>query len=152
MKVKQNTDTLRSVSAKIAETVFLSGLKIVLVIAVIFLAGVIGLAIWHSAWWLLLLIPYLPAVVIISVFVKLFRYAIRLMYPRTLNREEQKALQSYVNKLLRVSEHAKTPVFILFFRIGWDVIRKRQNGYLQEIMSDSTTLKSDYEKLRLLFE
>jgi len=104
-----------------------------------------------SAWWWLLVIPTLlllfAGVIICFVVARI----LSLVRP-TISKGQTKAVSLFVDKLERVSETLGMPVFMVFFQIMRDVIRPRDQTFIQGVTKDGTTLHTDYITLHKEFK
>lgn len=103
-----------------------------------------------SAWWWLFAVPVFSAVILGIFGLLIARLVIGIITPK-LSRPQQSAVADFVDKLERVAERAQTPPFWIVFKVIRDVIWPRNTTFIQDMAQDSTSLKSDYEKLLKVF-
>ncbi len=104
----------------------------------------------HSLWWILeaILISW---AVIFAIAAMIIVVVLRRFTPRQTSRQK-KAVQSFADKLQRVSETIGISRFTLLFRIVRDVIHPPEQSYIKQIALDSTTLHTDFMELQKIFE
>lgn len=148
--MNSSISVIRAVAGEIAHRIYLPILIVALIIAVI----LVGLVIWLatiSLWWLLLGIPVLIAIVIGSAVLIIVRIIIATVIPAQ-TKSQQKEVKQFTDKLLSVSEVTQTPKFILLFRVVKDVLAPKKAGYVESVISDTMSLRKDFNELRRSFE
>lgn len=108
------------------------------------------LALSWSGWWLLLG-GVIPLTIIALIVTGGLWYVSGKLLPRRLSGEERRAIAAFGSKLFGVVERGKTPYPLLIVLIGKDVLRKRESGFVRDVISDSRSLKSDFDRIRALF-
>jgi hypothetical protein len=114
---------------------------------------VVGIAIWLttvSIWWWFLAAPVLGAALLGVIVLVVASWLLRLVAPQ-LTVKQNEAVIGFVDKLERVAENLQTPMFIIVFRVVRDVVRPREQTFIQTVAQDSTTLHTDFAKLQKLF-
>jgi hypothetical protein len=129
-------------------------LKSLLLVVGVGLTIVLLLAIWLTTvniWWWLLLVPVIVVVcAAVTIYVAL-RLIITVLSP-ILTKPQRTAVSDFVDKLERVTDNLQTPMFIIIFRVLRDVVLKRRQTYMLDVVNDSTTLHSDFIRLQRNFE
>ncbi len=136
---------IRAIATELAYRVY----KPIVVTAII--VGVISLSlmVWlvmMSAWWLFLAVPVFFALVVVALLLVFTGITIRIVSPRP-NREQKKQVADFVNKIQGLSEITATPKLFLLFRVIRDVMVPSRTGYVQGLISDTTSLKKDFTSL-----
>ena len=140
----------RAVSSEFASRI-LKPLQLGGVIGCIVLLSVGGYLISISAWWWLLQISIIIFSLLIAFAIVISRFVLRALTP-TLTKVQKKGTRQFVDKMQRVSDSIGTPKLIILFRIVRDSLQKRENGFIQTISNDTSSLSGDFVKLRRLFE
>jgi hypothetical protein len=141
---------VRAVAGDIANRVYIPILIITIVIMVI----LIGLVIWLSTislWWLLLLIPVLIAVVIAGTILTVTRIILAILTPPQ-TKTQRKEVKKFTDKILAVSELTQTPKFILLFRVVRDALSPKKANYIESLVSETVSLRQDFNDLQRSFE
>jgi hypothetical protein len=141
---------VRAVGGEIANRIYLPILIIVIVLTTI----LIGLVIWLSTislWWLVLLIPILIAVVIAGTILTVTRIILATLTPPQ-TKKQRKEVKKFTDKILAVSELTQTPKFILLFRVVRDALAPKKAGYVESLVSETVSLRQDFNDLRRSFE
>ncbi len=127
--------------------------SIVIVFGVIALISLI-LTVWLatiSAWWLLLLLPFLIFTMLGFLAGLAARVVIKTLRPE-LTRSQKTDVGNFVDKLERVAENIQTPMFIIVFRVVRDIIRPGERTFVRSVAKDSTTLHKDFSELEQNFK
>jgi len=66
--------------------------------------------------------------------------------------DQKRAVESFVDKMERVSEHLQTPQLVIVFRVLRDMFRPRQDSFIKRVAEDSKTLAPDFKRLQALFD
>lgn len=103
-----------------------------------------------SHWWWLLAIPVFVIGLIGTIIWIIVRFIVNQISPK-LNTEQRVATKKFINKLKFVVETAQTPYPIIIFFVIKDIITHKENGIIQEMVTQSKTLRPDYEELKKLF-
>lgn len=119
------------------------------IVAVATLAIALGLTTVNIWWWLLAVPVILSSLLLFAVYV-IAALAIKMFRP-TLTEMQAKAVKDFVDKLERVAEHIQTPMFMIAFRVIWDIIRPSRRTFIQSATEDSTTLHKDLLALQQKF-
>jgi hypothetical protein len=141
---------IRAVAGEIAHRVYVP----ILIIVIVLTAILIGLVLWLSTislWWLLLLIPVLIAVVIAGTILTVTRIILATLTPSQ-TKKQRKEVKKFTDKILAVSELTQTPKFILLFRVVRDALAPKKAGYVESLVSETVSLRQDFNDLRRSFE
>jgi len=141
---------IRAVAGEITNRIYLP----ILITAIVIAALLTGLVIWlttMNAWWLLLAIPLVIAILIVGALLIIVRIIIAAVTPSQ-NKTQRKEVKAFTDKLLNLSEITQTPKFILLFRIAKDVLSSNKSHYVESVISDTASLRSDFTALRRSFE
>ena len=68
-----------------------------------------------------------------------------------MTKTETVTVKAFVGKLLGLAEVRSTPLPLVAFYIGKDVVRRRKSAYLTEIIQSSSTLRGDFERIVDMF-
>ena len=147
--MKSSLLAIRSIGAAFANRLFYP----ILAIGIVGTVVVIGLIAWLATlneWWWLLAVPVLVVACVGIGVLTVAKLVINSVTPPQ-STVQKKASQQFVDKLLRLSETAQTPKFILFFRIVKDVAAPTENGLIGTLSHDTASLRRDFKELRELF-
>lgn len=133
------------VERKLRQVLLLSGG--VLVVSMLIAAWLANL----SLWWLLVWVPLFFLLLLWGVLFVAGRFVLRLLRPDQ-TQVQTKAVSTFVDKMMGVAEQAQTPLPMIAFRIFWDVFVTKKRAYLQSVISDSASLRTDYAALRKQYE
>lgn len=142
--------TIRAVSTEFARRIYM---PIVITVGVILLV-LICVLIWLvtvSGWWWLALAPLLvvsTAFTIIALFIGLL---INVLRPDQ-TKQQSKEVRAFVDTLQEASETIQTPKFILLLRLAKDAISPSERGFVREISTRSSSLKSGFQKILASFK
>jgi hypothetical protein len=143
---------LRAITAILFQRIFKPVAWIGVGILVVLFALVIYLGDWvHPAWFLLFII-LIPLAFIATAIALALWYLSRRLLPRPLSSSERGILLSFADKILKIVEVRATPVPLLVAMIAKDVIRGRNSSYIEELVRDSSSLKSDFQTAKRMFE
>lgn len=148
--MKPQIDLIRAVGSEFARRKLRPIIIIFSFVAVAVIAGAVWL-INISAWWWLLAVPAMVAVLLGLTVLYLARVVVKALRPR-LTKTQAKAVSEFVGKMERTAEALQTPMFIIVFRVVWDVIRSPEKSYIATVAEDSTTLSKDLIGLQKLFK
>lgn len=105
----------------------------------------------QSEWWLVMFTPILFIVFICTILLIAAWYVLHT-FSVDVTATQKKLVSDFVDKLTRVSEVAKTPTFILLFRVIRDVVRpSRRTSFVISMTQDSSTLHKDFITLQKNF-
>src|SRR5687767_11927873 len=144
-------DVLRAIGSE-----FISRkLKPVLLVADIFALIIMIAAVWLttlSVWWWLLAGP-----VLILTMIGLFAFlAVRKILTKLspkLDKSQKTSVKRFVDKVERVAENLQTPIFVIVFRVIYDILRpSRKYVYIKTLIVDSSTLREDFLGLQRKFK
>lgn len=109
------------------------------------------LAILYSNWWLLGLIVIIPLGLIVFVAGLLIGLLAKRLEPRRLEKSDRVQIKSFTDKIIRLVEVRATPLPVVVFLIAKDVVRGRRSSYIEGLLSDSSSLKGDFERIVGMF-
>ena len=142
---------LRAITFTTFRKLFIPAVWIVASFIALLLVATILLAIYFSPWWLLLLVLVVPLALVATI-VGLLLWAIAArMRPRQLTGEESAKINDFTGKITRIAETRATPVPIIVFLIAKDVARGQKSRYVENLINDSTSLKSDFAEIAAMF-
>lgn len=96
-----------------------------------------------SSWWWLLFIPVVMAICIgLAVFV-IVKLVVRSITPPQ-TRQQKQAAKQFVDKIQTIAEATQTPKVVLLFRIVRDIAAPRESGFIGNLTSTTSSLKSDF--------
>lgn len=101
-----------------------------------------------SVWWWLLLIVIWPPTVIVLIIAGLMWLITSRLLPRKFNRQEQRRITNFTDKLFGVAETPRTPYPLLLVLVGKDIVRGRQSQFITETIQNSKSLRTEYEEIR----
>ena len=141
----------RALTAHIAQRVFVIAVIIVVVSFVILLAVIWALAHFVSAWWWLLLVPFLFIFGILSLLGLFIRFIILRIYSQRLRPEQKKALGDFMEKVQGLIEARGTPPQLFILITIKDLVLHRDITTIKKLIRDSSSLKRDFSELERLF-
>lgn len=105
-----------------------------------------------SMWWLIFLIVLVPATLVIAAIAWLLWKISESVAPRKITKNEKKDINEFIDSLLGIWEVKSTPMPLVAFLIGKDLIRRRKSTYIEEIVNNSRSLKTDFAQIAKMFE
>jgi hypothetical protein len=148
--MKPNIVVIRAITVEFARQFIQPFVWIVLGI-IVFLLLITGvLAFTVSQWWWLLAIPIIAIGLIGATIWIIVRLIAKRISPQ-LNTQQKVAVRQFIDKLRFVVETARTPYPIIVLIVIKDLITRKENGIIQEMATQSKTLRPDFEELRKLF-
>lgn len=145
--VKPKINVFRALSKVVAKKAILFFLVIDSVILTLMFISICLLVYLFSPWWWLLLIIYIPLFIISAALYLIARLIAHRLYPAPLTREQNRHLQDFTDKIIRLLETRG---------IGWwwfaalcvrDLLLYRELRTLKNLLADATSLKSDFDAL-----
>lgn len=103
-----------------------------------------------SAWWWLLAVPIFVLILVAMLLVTAAGVIIRVVSPKPTKTQKAQVSQ-FVDKLQRLSEITATPKAFILFRSIKDAVSPSRNGYVQSIVTDSTSLQKDFKEILASF-
>lgn len=114
----------------------------------------VGLGGWLTTlnvwWWLLETVFLMLAIAYLIITVAVWTI-IKLVRP-DMTKSQRTAVGNYVDKLQRVADNVQTPQPVLLFRVVRDVVRPRQDGFIETVSRDSKGLAPDFVSLIRKFQ
>ena len=142
--------TIRAIGAEFANQLWLPVVLLASGIGILLIALVWWLSVAVSSWWLLLGFPVVIALSVAAALLTVFKFVIRFISPVT-TKQQRLATKGFVDKLSQIAEVAGTPKFILLFQIVRDIAAPKENGLIGDLVTNTSSLKGDFQKLRTLF-
>ena len=136
---------VRAISAEFAKRIYMPVLLILAVSALV----LIGLLIWFvsmSAWWWLALAPVLVVSFVLTIAAVLVGFLLSLLNPRQ-TKAQQTKVKSFVDAIQNSSDAIQTPKFIILFRLVKDTISPGERGFVKELSSNATTLRTGFQEI-----
>ncbi len=123
-----------------------AAILVLLWILVIYLGG------WVDPWWFLLFFILMPLTLVATALSAALWFLSNKLLPRKLAKQEREQLLTVTDKVIRVAEVRATPPPLMAFLIAKDVIRGRKSSYLEGIIVDTSSLRTDIASIRTMFE
>ena len=142
---------LRAISAVFLRRILRFVFIVVGLVLVLLYGTVTYFAIEYSLWALLILAILLPITLVVLVLSLLLWSVTSQIVPRQLTKQEGKQILEFTDKISGVIERGKTPYPIAAILIIKDVIRKRDSKFLQNLITDSKSLRGDFSAIKKLF-
>lgn len=140
--MKSSLLAIRSIGTEFANRLFYP----VVITGVVAAAALTGLVFWlttFSSWWWLLFIPVVMAICVgLAVFI-IIKLVIRSITPSQ-TRQQKQAAKQFVDKVQTVAEATQTPKVVLLFRIVRDIAAPKEGGFIGNLATTTTSLKSDF--------
>jgi len=133
---------IRAIAAEFAHRIFVPVVITIGIISVVLIVVMVWL-LTISAWWLLLAIPLFVVIFVGGLVLAIVGIGIRFVNPGT-TKAQKKTVSSFVDKIQRLSDVTQTPKIILLFRAIRDVARPSKGGFVQSVITDSTSLQKDF--------
>lgn len=149
-----NADTHIKVTRAVGSEFVRRKLSGVTTIIAILSALFLGLGIWLttiSTWWWILLVIIIAWILLGTILLVIAWFAVRILRPQ-MNMDQRSGVNSFVDKIERVSETVQITPFMIFFRILKDMLFPSEKPFIRQISDDSTSLHSDYRGLANLFK
>ncbi|MES2876638.1 MAG: hypothetical protein V4678_04175 [Patescibacteria group bacterium] len=109
------------------------------------------LAYFFTAWWWLLVVPFAAVLFVFLIIRFIITLLVRRIHAERLRSDQRAALDSFVGKLERLIEARGTPpIFFVLISIK-DLLIHRDITTIKELISDTTSLRRDYQELEKLF-
>lgn len=148
--MKSNSNVIRALTVEFTRQ-FIRPFVLAAIGILMGLLLVIGvLAFTVSHWWWLLAIP----VVIIGLIGVIIWWIVRLIASRIspdLDADQTIAIRKFIDKLKFVIETVRTPYPIIIFYVVRDIILRKEDGFIKEMIMQSKSLRPDYEELKKMF-
>lgn len=142
---------LRAITATVFQRVYRPLVWIIGGILTLLCVSIIALMYYATPWWGIAFIILIPIILLFgTVSIILWLLSQRLL-PRRLMHSERQQILEFSDKLLRVAELRATPLPVIVGLIAKDLIRGKKSSYLEGIIADSGSLKSEFTKIRDLF-
>ena len=109
------------------------------------------LALQFSPWWWLLTIPVVILTSIMVTIWLLVRFIIARLSPK-LNDTQRDITVRFASKAQIVTGTLTTPYFLIVFYVIRDVVLRRNFEFIEVLATDTTVLRSDFEKLQKTFQ
>lgn len=149
--MKTHVFTARAIASEFA----LSFIKpVTAVLAVILIAVILVawfLSVQFSAWWWLLALPFGIIGTLLGSAL-LVAWAIVLVIRPNLTSVQRRAVRDFMDKVSGLNEAARTPYPLLVARIALDFVIHRDGRYVRGLISDSKSLKGEYQAIQKYFE
>ncbi len=140
----------------IAGTTFRRVFKpLAIVIGVVFALLYIGLFLLASnvsVWWLIFLVILIPITLFVVVILLVVWKLSGLISPRKLDKSEKAEINKFTDSLIEVWEVKSTPMPVVAFMVGKDLLSKRKSAYVEKFVNSSASLKTDFSKIVSLFD
>ncbi|MGO3702160.1 MAG: hypothetical protein ACTJG2_03175 [Candidatus Saccharimonadales bacterium] len=151
MSAATATRTLRALSAFIGRRTLRAAGGIALIIMLLLFAGIWLLAAQVSGWWWILALPLSVASFVLFVLYSLLRFLLLRLYPKQFTKEQTHALKGFVEKLTQLNDARATSPFMFVTVTLWELVRYREIRTLRALISNSSSLKPDFERLTRFF-
>ena len=122
------------------------------IILVALWAGMLALVIFVNPWWWLMTVILLPVTLGLTLFATLLFALTKRLVPRKLTGEESAKVHHFTSTLLGLAEVRATPLPILAFLIGKDILRGRQSSFIESTISDAKGLRGQFDAIRNMFK
>ena len=124
-------------------------------IGAIIILALYALVVWLATTvspilWLLLII-LIPLTIVAGAITAGLFVASRAIMPRNLTRAERQTITGFGNSLFGLLERGRVPYPLVLVMIGKDVLRRRESTFLKEVINDTSSLKSDFSRIRDMF-
>lgn len=100
-----------------------------------------------AAWWLLLFL-LVPSVIVVGGLALAAWVITGILSPRKLSLTEARSVRDFTGKVMQVAETARTPLPLLGAQLAKDIVIHRDPRLVRQLIAESASLKSDYQKLR----
>lgn len=141
----------RAFTAYVAQRVIRLATQIAVLI---FVASVVASALlvyFFSPWWWLLAVPFAVLLIMFLVVRIILGFIIRRIYPSKFTATQATDLKSFVDKIQSLLEARATPPWVFVAVSIKDLLLHRDVVTIKAIITDTSSLKSDYKALEKLF-
>lgn len=145
--VKPKINVLRALSSVVAKKAIFFFLIIDSFILTLMFISICLLVYFFSPWWWLLLIIYIPLFVASIIIYLIAAFIASRLYPAPLAREDRRHLQEFTDKILRLLETRGMSWWVFAALCVRDLLLYRELRTLKSLLTDTTSLKSDFEAL-----
>jgi hypothetical protein len=143
---------LRAITATVFQRVYRPVIWVVSALLVVIFVIVALLAALYTPWWLVALLIIIPLGLVFTLIATVLWIASKKLLPRSIDRTERKQITEFSDKIMRVVEVRATPFPVMAAFIAKDIVRGKKSNYIEGIIDDSKTLKSDFTAIKALFE
>jgi hypothetical protein len=136
---------IRAIATEFAARIY----RPVVWIASISLVVVLGVLIWLttlSGWWWVALVPVIFAALLFAILATIAGVLISLLKPQQ-NKEQRTKVKAFVDAIQGSSEALSTPKFIVLFRLVKDTITPSEKGFVRELSSNASTLRTGFQEI-----
>lgn len=141
----------RALTVTIARRIITLATWIALTIFVVILLICWALAYFFSPWWWLLIIPFILLLIIFFVVRLILMFIVKRIYGDTLTKQQRTALNEFTDKIWGLLEARSTPIPIIVLISIKDILFHQDITTIKGFISDTVSLRSDYEALEKLF-
>jgi len=141
----------RALTAHIAKRFVRLATIIVFVIFIIAMLGSAALAHFFNGWWWLLVVPFILAFGLFLLIRIVILFFVRRIHAEQLTNQQNEALDAFTSKLERLVEARGTPPPIFVLITIKDLVLHRDITTVKELIRDTASFRSDYDKLNELF-
>ena len=110
------------------------------------------LAITVEISWLWVFVVLIPLSLVAAAIGSVVWLAALRIAPRKLNHADRSQLTEFTDKIFALAEVRATPWPLIVAFIAKDIVRGKKSSYIEGIIQDSKSLKSDFVAIRQLFE
>ena len=142
---------LRAITGVYFQRILLIASGVAAVVFAVLFIVVNYLAMNFSPWWWIFMIVLVPITVMAVIVSAGLWFASRKLMPRTITKDEKKIITTFGSKLFGIIERSRMPYPLMLAMVAKDVLRGRSSNLVRETIQDSTTLKSDFERIRTMF-
>lgn len=142
---------LRAITSTFFRRIFVPVAWFLIILAILIWVGVIYLATdVHGAWWLAMLFV-IPGTLILGLLLVVVNLLSKRLNPSGMTKENSKQVKAFVDKFSGLAEVRATPLPITAFLIGKDILRGKKSKFIENTISDTSSLKGDFESIKKIF-
>lgn len=117
----------------------------------VLVVSTVALAYFFSPWWLIVMLPIALFLLAFLVIRKIVDKIISRIHRHPFTKRQREQLEKFTGGLKNLAEIKNTPVFIYAIITIWDVLRRRDETTIQQIINSSKCLKADFAELEKHF-
>lgn len=141
----------RALTARIAYR-FVRIATIIVVVALALITLATGALVYNfSAWWWLLLLPFVVLFVLFLIVRFIVMLIVRRIHTERMTKQQRKALDEFVDKIQALIEARSIPLPFVIAICLKDVIIHKDITTIKKLIHDTAGLRSEYQKLEKLF-
>jgi hypothetical protein len=145
MKLSPIVLAIRAISTEYAARMYVPVVWIISSALVVVIAILIWL-VTLSGWWWFALAPVILVSIVYIVAAVIAGFLLSLLKPKQ-TKDQRTKVKAFVDALQGSSEAISTPKFIVLFRLVKDTVTPSEKGFVKELSSNATTLRTGFQEI-----